>query len=97
MSPVEELNNKFETLLQRLPSGWEELAVESHAFTRARQIKSPKERLARGFFLRRRRLQSTGGRRSSDSRTDMDFRSRCPCAIGEMRDMVGNSAGTTAL
>jgi len=24
MSPVEELNNKFETLLQRLPSGWEE-------------------------------------------------------------------------
>ncbi len=49
MSPVEELNNKFETLLQRLPSGWEELAVESHAFTRARQIKSPKD-LLRAVF-----------------------------------------------
>jgi predicted DNA-binding protein YlxM (UPF0122 family) len=49
MSPAEELNTKFDCLLQRLPSGWEELAVETYAFTRARQIKSPKE-LLRAVF-----------------------------------------------
>ena len=49
MSPVEELNNRFDSLLQRLPSGWEDLASETHAFTRARQIKSPKEFLRAVF------------------------------------------------
>ncbi|MBA3441845.1 MAG: hypothetical protein H0T92_18455 [Pyrinomonadaceae bacterium] len=49
MPPVEEFNHKFDSLLQRLPHGWEELAVETHAFTRARQIKSPKE-LRRAVF-----------------------------------------------
>ncbi len=49
MSPVEELNAKFDSLIQRLPCGWEELAVETHAFTRARQIKSPKDLLGAVF------------------------------------------------
>ncbi len=49
MSPVEELSTKFDSLLQRLPSGWEEQAVEKHAFTRARRIKSPRE-LLRAVF-----------------------------------------------
>ncbi len=49
MSPVEEFNHKFDSLLQRLPHGWEELAIETHAFTRARQIKSPKD-LLRAVF-----------------------------------------------
>ncbi len=49
MSPVEEFNHKFESLLHRLPKGWEELAIEHHAFTRARQIKSPKD-LLRAVF-----------------------------------------------
>ncbi len=45
MTPAEEFNRKFDGLLERLPEGWEELAIEHHAFTRARQIKSPKELL----------------------------------------------------
>jgi hypothetical protein len=49
MAPVAELHTKFETLIQRLPSGWEELAIETHAFTRARQIKSPRD-LLRAVF-----------------------------------------------
>ena len=49
MSPVDTLNTKFDSLIQRLPSGWEELATETHAFTRARQIRSPKE-LLRAVF-----------------------------------------------
>lgn len=49
MSPAEELNHKFDSLIQRLPEGWEELATEQHAFARARQIKSPKE-LLRAVF-----------------------------------------------
>jgi hypothetical protein len=49
MSPLDELNNKFETLIQRLPAGWEELAVKTHAFSRARQLKSPKD-LLRAVF-----------------------------------------------
>ena len=49
MSPAEELNNKLETLKQRLPRGWQELAIEKRAFTRARQIKSPKD-LLRAVF-----------------------------------------------
>jgi len=49
MSPAEELNRKFDGLLHRLPLGWEELAIKHHAFTRARQIKSPKD-LLRAVF-----------------------------------------------
>lgn len=49
MSPLVQLNQKFDYLLQRLPKGWEALAVEHHAFTRARQIKSPRE-LLRAVF-----------------------------------------------
>jgi len=49
MSSIEELNHKFDSLLQRLPHGWAELAMETHAFTRARQIKSPKD-LLRAVF-----------------------------------------------
>ena len=49
MSPLAQFDHKFESLLHRLPQGWEELAVEHHAFTRARQIKSPKE-LLRAVF-----------------------------------------------
>ncbi len=49
MPPVEECNHKFDGLLERLPAGWEALAIEHHAFTRARQIKSPKE-LLRAVF-----------------------------------------------
>ena len=49
MSPLTQFNHKFENLLDRLPAGWEELAVETHAFTRARQIKSPQE-LLRAVF-----------------------------------------------
>ncbi|MDQ3753202.1 MAG: transposase [Acidobacteriota bacterium] len=49
MSSTEEINHKFDTLLQRLPHGWQELAVETRAFTRARQIKSPKD-LLRAVF-----------------------------------------------
>ncbi len=49
MSPLAQFNHKFDYLLDRLPAGWEEMAVEHHAFTRARQIKSPKE-LLRAVF-----------------------------------------------
>lgn len=49
MTSPEAFNHKFETLLQRLPPGWEELAVETRAFTRARQIKSPQD-LLRAVF-----------------------------------------------
>jgi hypothetical protein len=49
MSSPEAFNHMFEKLLQRLPQGWEELAVETRAFTRARQIKSPKD-LLRAVF-----------------------------------------------
>ncbi len=49
MSPAEEINTKFDSLIQQLPCAWEELAVEKHAFTRARQIKSPKD-LLRAVF-----------------------------------------------
>ncbi len=49
MPPAEEFNRKFDGLLDRLPEGWEELAIEHHAFRRARQIKSPKE-LLRAVF-----------------------------------------------
>ena len=49
MTPAEEFNHKFDGLLDRLPAGWEDLAIEHHAFTRARQIKSPKE-LLRAVF-----------------------------------------------
>ncbi len=49
MPPVAEFNHKLDSLLARLPAGWEELAIEHHAFTRARQIKSPKE-LLRAVF-----------------------------------------------
>jgi hypothetical protein len=49
MSSLAQFNLKFESLLQRLPQGWEEMAVEHHAFTRSRQIKSPRE-LLRAVF-----------------------------------------------
>lgn len=49
MSPVEEFGHKFESLLTRLPVGWEELAKEHQALTRSRQIKSPRE-LLRAVF-----------------------------------------------
>jgi len=49
MSPLAEFNHTFDSLLNRLPEGWEALAVEHHAFTRARQIKNPKE-LLRSVF-----------------------------------------------
>lgn len=49
MAPIEEFNHKFDSLLDRLPEGWEELAIEHHAFTRARQLKSPKD-LLRAVF-----------------------------------------------
>ena len=49
MSPLAECNHKFDDLLLRLPCGWEALAIEHHAFTRARQIKSPKD-LLRAVF-----------------------------------------------
>ncbi len=49
MSPIEEFNHKFDGLLQRLPAGWEALAIETHAFTRARQLKSPQD-LLRAVF-----------------------------------------------
>lgn len=45
MSSVSEELNKFEVLLQHLPAGWQELAVEKCAFGRSRQIKSPLELL----------------------------------------------------
>ena len=45
MSSVIEQLNKFEALLQFLPAGWQELAVEKRAFVRSRQIKSPLELL----------------------------------------------------
>lgn len=45
MSSVTEQVNKFEALIQHLPEGWQELAIESRAFTRSRQIKSPSELL----------------------------------------------------
>jgi len=43
-SAVQQLN-KFEDLLQHLPTGWQELAFEKRAFLRSRQIKSPLELL----------------------------------------------------
>lgn len=45
MSSVIEQLNKFEALLQHLPAGWQELAIEKRAFMRSRQIKSPLELL----------------------------------------------------
>ena len=45
MSSVSEQPNKFEALLQHLPAGWQELAIEKRAFVRSRQIKSPRELL----------------------------------------------------
>lgn len=33
MSPLAGLNHKFDYLLDRLPAGWEALAVETHVFT----------------------------------------------------------------
>jgi len=45
MSSVNEQLSKFEALLQHLPAGWQELAVEKRAFVRSRQIKSPLELL----------------------------------------------------
>ena len=45
MSSVNEQLNKFEALLQHLPAGWQELAIEKRAFRRSRQIKSPLELL----------------------------------------------------
>jgi hypothetical protein len=49
MSPAQEFTRKFESLLDRLPAGWEELAVEHQAFSRARKIKSPRD-LLRAVF-----------------------------------------------
>ncbi len=49
MAPIKEFDNKFESLIQRLPAHWEELAIEKYAFARARQIKSPKD-LLRAVF-----------------------------------------------
>jgi hypothetical protein len=49
MSPIEAFNHKFDSLLARLPEGWERLALETRAFTRARQIKSPRD-LLRAVF-----------------------------------------------
>lgn len=45
MSSVIEQFNKFEALIQHLPAGWQELAIENRAFVRSRQIKSPLELL----------------------------------------------------
>lgn len=45
MSSVTEQLNKFESLVQHLPVGWQGLAFENRAFFRARQIKSPLELL----------------------------------------------------
>ena len=45
MSSVIEQLNKFEALLQHLPAGWQELAIEKRAFRRSRQIRSPLELL----------------------------------------------------
>jgi len=45
MSSVNQQLNKFEALLQHLPAGWQELAIEKRAFGRSRQIKSPLELL----------------------------------------------------
>ena len=45
MSSVIEQLNKFEALLEHLPAGWQELAIEKRAFVRSRQIKSPLELL----------------------------------------------------
>lgn len=45
MSSANEQLNKFEALLQHLPAGWQELAIEKRAFRRSRQIRSPLELL----------------------------------------------------
>lgn len=49
MSPLSQFDLKFESLLNRLPHCWEALAREHHAFTRARQLKRPRE-LLRAVF-----------------------------------------------
>lgn len=49
MSPITEINNKFEKLLQQLPADWKELAREKRAWTRRRKIKSEEE-LLRAVF-----------------------------------------------
>lgn len=49
MFPAQEFDHQFDSLLDRLPKGWENLAVEHHAFTRSRQIKSPRD-LLRAVF-----------------------------------------------
>lgn len=43
MSLAEELHIKFDTLIQLLPQNWEDMAIQTKAFTRTRQIKSPKD------------------------------------------------------
>ncbi len=96
MSPLAQFDHKFESLLHRLPQGWEELAVEHHAFTRARQIKSPKELLRAVFAYAVADYSLRARRRSADPPTDMDFRSSSPRAIGELRCVVGNFARTIA-
>ena len=97
MSSPTEFDHKFESLLSRLPKGWEALAIETNAFTRARQIKSPKELLRAVFAYAVADYSLRARRCSADPRTDMDFRSRSPRAIVEMRGLVRNYAGTPAL
>jgi len=72
MTPAEEFNHKFDGLLERLPAGWEELAIEHHAFTRARQIKSPKEllRAVFSYAVADYSLRACGG--CADSSTEVD-------------------------
>lgn len=49
MSPVTDINSKFEHFKQQLPENWRELAIQTAAFERSRQLKTPADLLRTVF------------------------------------------------